>query len=51
MNSFIFIYYSIINFNDIFTLILYMMDELMKIKINERINELLLMETNNLTLQ
>ena len=26
----IFIYYFIINFNDIFTLILYMMDELMK---------------------
>ena len=36
MNSFIFINYFIINFNDIFTLILYMIDELMKIKINER---------------
>ena len=36
MNSFIFIYYSIINFNDIFILILDMMDELMKIKINKR---------------
>ena len=32
MDSIMNIYYSIINFNDIFTLILYMMDELMKYK-------------------